>query len=60
MYSGRDFTELFMLPKKEWSNEELRYSHIACQQLLPYLNAEGLSIYKQLIKEQMERERLNH
>ncbi|TDQ33746.1 hypothetical protein [Aureibacillus halotolerans] len=57
MYSGRDFSELFMISKRQWSDEELRYSHTACQQMLPYLNVEGLSLYKQLIKEQLERER---
>jgi regulator of sigma D len=51
MYVGRDMTELSMLPKNEWKKKELAYFHHSLQQMLPYLNAEGQTIYKEIIQE---------
>ncbi|MFX3623315.1 MAG: hypothetical protein ACE3JP_04535 [Ectobacillus sp.] len=51
MYVGRDMTELSMIPKNEWKKEELAYFHHSLQQIMPYLNAEGQTIYKEIIKE---------
>ena len=51
MYIGRDMTELSMTPKTEWNKEELSYFHHSLQQMLPYLNAEGQTIYKEIIME---------
>ncbi len=51
MYSGRDFTELSMMSLKSWENDELAYFHHSFQQIMPYLNQEGQSIYKAIVKE---------
>lgn len=51
MYVGRDMTELSMLSKNEWSDSELAYFHHSLQQVVPYLNAEGVSIHKEIIEE---------
>ncbi|PGN53460.1 hypothetical protein CN961_26625 [Bacillus thuringiensis] len=51
MYIGRDMTELTMLSKNEWKEDELAYFHHSLQQILPYLNAEGQSIYKEIVIE---------
>ena len=50
MYIGRDMTELTMVSKNEWKEDELAYFHHSLQQILPYLNAEGQSIYKEIVK----------
>jgi hypothetical protein len=55
MYIGRDMTELSMTPKNEWNKEELAYFHHSLQQMLPYLNVEGQTIYKEIIMEIEER-----
>ncbi|MGY4690540.1 hypothetical protein [Salibacterium sp. K-3] len=52
----RDFSELSMTPKTEWSREELLHFHESFQQLLPYLTAEGGVIYKEILKELASRE----
>ncbi|PGZ65102.1 hypothetical protein COE58_00890 [Bacillus cereus] len=51
MYIGRDMTELTMVSKSEWKEDELAYFHHSLQQILPYLNAEGQSIYKEIVVE---------
>ncbi|MCP8970979.1 hypothetical protein [Ectobacillus ponti] len=51
MYVGRDMTELTMVPKNEWKKDELAYFHHSLQQMMPYLNVEGQTIYKEIIKE---------
>jgi len=51
MYIGRDMTELSMTPKNEWGKEELAYFHHSLQQMLPYLNVEGQTMYKEIIME---------
>ncbi len=48
MYIGRDMTELTMISKNEWKEDELAYFHHSLQQVLPYLNVEGQSIYKEI------------
>ncbi|QFT88045.1 hypothetical protein FIU87_05185 [Bacillus sp. THAF10] len=51
MYVGRDMTELSMTSKKEWRDEELAYFHHSLQQMVPYLNEEGQSIHREIVKE---------
>lgn len=51
MYAGRDMTELSMTPKDRWNQEELAYFHHSLQQMMPYLNVEGQTIYKEIVKE---------
>ncbi|ENQ3078648.1 TPA: hypothetical protein ROX98_002931 [Bacillus pseudomycoides] len=51
MYVGRDMTELSMTPKDQWNQKELAYFHHSLQQMMPYLNVEGQTIYKEIIKE---------
>ena len=42
LYIGRDMTELSMMSKSDWQNNELTFFHSSFQQILPYLNAEGI------------------
>ncbi|PGS97627.1 hypothetical protein COD09_20560 [Bacillus cereus] len=51
MYTGRDMTELTMISKNEWKEDELAYFHHSFQQIMPYLNVEGQTIYKEVVKE---------
>lgn len=51
MYVGRDMTELSMLPKSDWNQEELAYFHHSLQQMVPYLNQEGQTIHREIIEE---------
>lgn len=51
MYVGRDMTELSMISKDKWKKDELAYFHHSLQQIMPYLNVEGQTIYKEIIKE---------
>ncbi|ENQ3107671.1 hypothetical protein ACEOWJ_003765 [Bacillus cereus] len=51
MYVGRDMTELSMTPKDQWNQEELAYFHHSLQQMMPYLNVEGQTVYKEIVKE---------
>ncbi|KPL58732.1 hypothetical protein [Rossellomorea vietnamensis] len=51
MYVGRDMTELSMIPKDEWKESELAFFHHSLQQIVPYLNAEGQSIHREIIEE---------
>jgi hypothetical protein len=55
MYVGRDMTELSMIPKNEWKNSELAFFHHSLQQIMPYLNSEGATIHREIIKEIEER-----
>ncbi|NQD67248.1 hypothetical protein HP456_15135 [Bacillus haikouensis] len=59
MYVGRDMTELSMLPKGEWKKSELAYFHHSLQQIVPYLNAEGQSIHREIVEEIEKRGGLN-
>jgi hypothetical protein len=52
----RDFTELTMMSKAKWNNEELNYFQHALSQLLPYVNPEGLSILHEINKEMHTRD----
>ncbi len=57
----RDFTELSMMSKTEWSEHELVYFQHALSQLLPYINPEGLTILHEINKEMYQRkENLNN
>lgn len=51
MYIGRDMTELTMMSKGDWRNEELAYYHHSLQQMVPYLNSEGQTIHREIVKE---------
>lgn len=51
MYAGRDMTELTMMAKTEWQDNELAFFHHSMQQVVPYLNAEGQSLHRQIIEE---------
>lgn len=51
MYVGRNMSELNMVSKKDWKNSELAYFHHAFQQIMPYLNEEGQSKYRELTQE---------
>ncbi|RID84457.1 hypothetical protein [Mesobacillus zeae] len=51
MYVGRDLTELTMMSKSEWRESELAFFHHSLQQVVPYLNAEGQSLHRQIVEE---------
>ncbi|MEC0588067.1 hypothetical protein P8840_17950 [Bacillus spizizenii] len=51
MYVGREMSELNMVSKEDWKNSELAYFHHAFQQIMPYLNEEGQSKYRELTQE---------
>jgi hypothetical protein len=51
MYVGRDMTELSMMPKSEWKKSELAFFHHSLQQIMPYLNAEGQTIHREIVEE---------
>ncbi|WP_162985641.1 hypothetical protein [Virgibacillus halodenitrificans] len=54
--SRRDFTELSMMSKAKWHDDELYYFQHALSQLLPYVNPEGLSILHEINKEMQSRD----
>ncbi len=47
----RDMTQLSMMSKTEWTDEELSYFHHSLQQIAPYLNSEGQTIHREIIEE---------
>jgi hypothetical protein len=51
MYIGRDMTELSMMSKEDWKNDELAFFHHSLQQMVPYLNSEGQTIHREIVKE---------
>lgn len=51
MYHGRDMTELTMMPKADWSENELAFFHHSFQQIAQYLNTEGQSLYREIVEE---------
>lgn len=51
MYVGRDMTELSMMPKSQWDEDELAFFHHSFQQIAPYLNKEGVTIHREIIEE---------
>ncbi|MEH7521797.1 hypothetical protein V7149_00730 [Bacillus sp. JJ1503] len=51
MYNGRDMTELSMMSKTDWEDQELTYFHHSFQQIVPYLNAEGQTIQREITEE---------
>ncbi|WP_153125397.1 hypothetical protein [Peribacillus tepidiphilus] len=55
MYVGRDMTELSMTPKNQWKDSELSFFHHSLQQMVPYLNVEGQTIHKEIVKEIQKR-----
>jgi hypothetical protein len=55
MYDGRDMTELSMMSKTDWEENELNFYHHSFQQILPYLNAEGQSLYREVLEEKYNR-----
>lgn len=60
MYVGRDMTELLMMSKSEWKESELTFFHHSLQQVVPYLNVEGQTIHREIIKEIERRGGLPH
>ncbi|AGK52449.1 hypothetical protein [Bacillus sp. 1NLA3E] len=60
MYVGRDMTELLMMSKSEWKESELAFFHHSLQQVVPYLNVEGQTIHREIIKEIERRGGLRH
>ena len=60
MYVGRDMTELTMISKTDWKDEELAFFHHSLQQIAPYLNEEGTTIHREIIKEIESRGGLKH
>lgn len=55
MYVGRDMTELTMMSIEEWKDSELAHFHHSFQQIMPYLNQEGQTIYQEIMKEMQNR-----
>lgn len=51
MYDGRDLTELEGISPQMWTDEELAFFHHGMQQLSAYLNIQGNSRHKQILKE---------
>ncbi|MED3550558.1 hypothetical protein ACTHO0_17380 [Cytobacillus praedii] len=51
MYNGRDMTELSMMAKTDWKNDELAFFHHSFQQIVPYLNTEGQVIQREIVEE---------
>ncbi|MED1204971.1 hypothetical protein [Heyndrickxia acidicola] len=60
MHDGRDMTELSMISITDWSEEELSFFHYSLQQMVPYLNAEGQTIHREIIEEIEKRGGFNH
>ena len=55
MFVGRDFSELLMYPKTDWTDKELTHYQLSFQQIIPYLNSEGLMIQHEIMNEIIER-----
>ncbi|MGX4670307.1 hypothetical protein JNUCC74_14115 [Cerasibacillus sp. JNUCC 74] len=51
----RDLTELSMMSKSKWNEDELAYFQHALSQLLPYVNPEGLTILHEINREMYRR-----
>lgn len=51
MFVGRDMTELSMMSKTKWKDSEIAFYHHSLQQMVPYLNAEGQTIHREIIEE---------
>ncbi|WP_394582968.1 hypothetical protein [Cytobacillus firmus] len=51
MFVGRDMTELSMMSKSDWKDSELSFYHHSFQQIMPYLNAEGQTIHREIVEE---------
>jgi hypothetical protein len=60
MYIGRDMTELSMISKSKWKDSEIAFFHHSLQQMVPYLNVEGQTIHREIIKEIERRGGLHH
>ncbi|GGE78298.1 hypothetical protein [Priestia taiwanensis] len=60
MYVGRDMTELSMMPKSKWREDELTFFHHSLQQIMPYLNVEGHVIHREIVEEIEARGGLMH
>lgn len=59
MYVGRDMTELTMMSKQDWTSKELEFFHQNLQQIVPYLNSEGITIQREIIKEIISRRKFD-
>ena len=60
MYDGRDMTELSMMSKTDWEESELNFYHHSFQQILPYLNAEGQTLYREVLEEKYNRRKKSY
>jgi hypothetical protein len=60
MYDGRDMTELSMISLTDWTEEELSFFHHSLQQMVPYLNAEGQTIHREIVEEIEKRGGFSH
>jgi hypothetical protein len=60
MYDGRDMTELSMMSKTDWEESELDFYHHSFQQILPYLNAEGQTLYREVLEEKYNRRKKSY
>ncbi|WP_010651443.1 hypothetical protein [Oceanobacillus massiliensis] len=55
----RDFAELSMISKTRWQDGELQYFQHALSQILPYINAQGLTVLHEINKEMYYRSENN-
>ncbi|MCA0971809.1 cytosolic protein [Halobacillus litoralis] len=60
MYVGRDLSALSMEAKSSWQEKELGYFHYALSQAAPYLNAEGVTMLREINEEIKQRGGLEH
>ncbi|MBA2176551.1 cytosolic protein [Halobacillus locisalis] len=60
MYVGRDLSQLVMEAKTTWKEKELGYFHYALSQSAPYLNAEGVTMLREINEEIKRRGGLEH
>ncbi|TCS92804.1 hypothetical protein [Hazenella coriacea] len=60
MYLGRDLSELNMTPIPDWAMEELSYHHYMMSQMSPFMNEQGVSLHRDVIKEIERRGGLAH
>ncbi|MGB7998756.1 MAG: hypothetical protein WCF60_01445 [Anaerobacillus sp.] len=51
MEQHRDMTELSMMSKEKWADNELSFFHHSLQQIAPYLNSEGVAVHREIMKE---------
>ncbi|WEG12273.1 hypothetical protein PU629_19595 [Pullulanibacillus sp. KACC 23026] len=60
MYVGRDLMALTMVPKSEWTVDELAHFNHCFQQITPYLNSQGVSLRNEIVEEIESRDDFRH